>query len=451
MRRAIDGYAAWAADSRPLASLIFFILSGGRHIADSFPVPQILGAIALSATEIAFSRQYLPGAPWLGTVCALFISGNPFLLQNLSYHFDSVFMCLSVGLAAAPFLTGAFGISLAGGAVAVAASLLTYQASISIFFMLCAAEIVFGLMSSDSAQNIIQRLVVRVGQIAFGALAFLLIKHAIASPDEYAAAHSALNFSGNWALVTASNFDRFLDVISQGTGGGLFWAMKFTGIVLGLSAMVAIITSGTGTARVIGAILLLLAIPALAIAPLCVLKSPVFMVRVLLSLGFIPALYGAFIFRGGVKLSGRIVVILGAISLFYTIQITAIYAAAARSQALYENDIANNLADDIFSVSQDHPIKNYYFVSFIPIDKAAQSAEIALPLVGQLVFPYFESWSDNPFLVMDHHDVTLPSGSGPKDPGIICKFDLLKRNRYYDLRYTSGTLVVDFGKTGACP
>ncbi|CZX51662.1 glucosyltransferase domain-containing protein [Enterobacter hormaechei] len=135
--RVMDGYYGWENEGRPLASLVIYILNFGRILTDISPLSQLI-AIALAVGSCSIiGRDVLKKSPVVSAIATSPLFIFPFFIQNLSFRFDSVTMCLSIFILCIPFIAFS-GRSAASSALitflSVQSSLLTYQASLPVFY-----------------------------------------------------------------------------------------------------------------------------------------------------------------------------------------------------------------------------------------------------------------------------------------------------------------------------
>ncbi|ECZ7785283.1 TPA_asm: hypothetical protein G4J95_003817, partial [Salmonella enterica subsp. enterica serovar Java] len=96
--RSLYGGLGWSGNGRPLADVIFYVINFGIPITDSSPLPLILGLTAL-VISLVYIRDYLFGNDYItAALCFMMIIANPFFIENLSYKYDSLTMCLSVAI-----------------------------------------------------------------------------------------------------------------------------------------------------------------------------------------------------------------------------------------------------------------------------------------------------------------------------------------------------------------
>ncbi|HHT3723684.1 TPA: glucosyltransferase domain-containing protein [Citrobacter freundii] len=102
MGRLSLGYG-WDGDGRILSNIITEALSFGNGIISTFPYSTLLSSAILVfagaiVAEMLFENKYLRN------ISSLFIVTSPFMLENLSYRYDSILMAISVLFAVIPFI-----------------------------------------------------------------------------------------------------------------------------------------------------------------------------------------------------------------------------------------------------------------------------------------------------------------------------------------------------------
>ncbi len=91
--------SSWYWDARPLMAFIVEFFNLGAPVFDVSPLTQILGAAILALALTLFSRKYFSDYSIPSTIlCSMMFIISPFFLENLSYHFEALGMCLSLVL-----------------------------------------------------------------------------------------------------------------------------------------------------------------------------------------------------------------------------------------------------------------------------------------------------------------------------------------------------------------
>ena len=129
--------ATWYRDGRPVMALLIEILSSGELIMDVSPLPLVLGILAIAYALTCFAKKYLSDYnSWQVVLCLLTFCISPLFLENLSFKFESLGMCISLALFlflfSLPESTGNKTLIFAAFATTTTV-LLTYQASIGAF------------------------------------------------------------------------------------------------------------------------------------------------------------------------------------------------------------------------------------------------------------------------------------------------------------------------------
>ncbi|MFC3902966.1 Glucosyl transferase GtrII [Acinetobacter marinus] len=95
--RAAGGYYNWGGDFRPFADWLYYLLGLGRRFTDLTPLPQIISLLFLYLIVSHYVNNFFDTwknfEGWL-VFSPIFLS--PFLLSNLYFRYDSLFMMLAV-------------------------------------------------------------------------------------------------------------------------------------------------------------------------------------------------------------------------------------------------------------------------------------------------------------------------------------------------------------------
>jgi hypothetical protein len=100
--RIINNYYNWSTDYRPLADFIYYIIGFSFEVIDTFPLNYIFQIIILiffvswiSEKIIHIYKLEVESKNYV-TLSIFFVLFNPFFLQNIYFHFDSIIMLISV-------------------------------------------------------------------------------------------------------------------------------------------------------------------------------------------------------------------------------------------------------------------------------------------------------------------------------------------------------------------
>lgn len=144
--RVIIGNYLWTVVGRPLADVVMIALNFGLPLTDLAPLPQIAAlSMMLYCCYLLFLLLDTPRVPAAATAMAssLFLF-QPFFLQNISYHFDSFPMALSILCAtvAGTFRHRNHWLALAVPVVLLLASFCLYQAAFNVYISICIIRLI---------------------------------------------------------------------------------------------------------------------------------------------------------------------------------------------------------------------------------------------------------------------------------------------------------------------
>ena len=95
--RAAGGYYNWGGDFRPFADYLYYIIGMGRNFTDLTPLPQLLALSLLYYTYKIYIKKFRSEKIDIPILLVFLpIVWNPFLLSNLYFRYDSIFMLLAI-------------------------------------------------------------------------------------------------------------------------------------------------------------------------------------------------------------------------------------------------------------------------------------------------------------------------------------------------------------------
>jgi len=149
--RVLNGYYDWQNNGRPLASAIVYLVNFGNRLTDISPLAQMLSIFLCAAFCAIISSDVIRKSALISVVASSFLFTSPLFIQNLSFRFDAITMCFSIFILIVPFIKEIrisplrFYIA---SFLCVHASLLTYQASIPVYYAcLCIVQVTDQRMS----------------------------------------------------------------------------------------------------------------------------------------------------------------------------------------------------------------------------------------------------------------------------------------------------------------
>jgi hypothetical protein len=181
--RLIGGVYGWVGEGRPLTAFLMMVLNLFGPMADIAPIPQLAGISLLAYTTVWIARRFEIESPLQAALAAFPLGGSPFFLENLSFRFDSLGMCLSIVLALIPALLlqelnwKSWGI----GALSLLASLSFYQTGINAFLVFSVTEIVFAQFKGVPFRCLSRLAFLRFLQLIGGLVTYVIIARFIVS------------------------------------------------------------------------------------------------------------------------------------------------------------------------------------------------------------------------------------------------------------------------------
>ncbi|MXV45050.1 hypothetical protein GS501_08355 [Saccharibacter sp. 17.LH.SD] len=187
---------SWLHDHRPFAYLLELVL-GPLSVIDISPLFQVLGIFVLCGS-ITFLYETWKNQIHIPLISLSFIVCQPFFIENLSYRYDSFFMCVSMSLALCPFFMeriygrGSLKLYLAEYFF-VFLFLNTYQPAINFYFSICLFEAIILLVKGTYLRSIAMQLGKRVFIAILSVATFVCETHLFFKKShEYVAEHSEL-------------------------------------------------------------------------------------------------------------------------------------------------------------------------------------------------------------------------------------------------------------------
>lgn len=439
MRRSLTGLG-WKYDGRHFASFMMSKLTGGGRISDFFPYSIIFSAVIFALTGYLISLILRLETKSRLKFSALIFLINPFLLENLSYRWDSLPMAISVCAVVVPFLFidswRRFSIA---SLIGITITMFTYQASVVVFPLLAVLILIKKCLDGDDLSKI-----GRLTLVMFCAFVLSLVVYKIVSV--------------------------FLPVLSQGERGVtvfgaekpfnellrntlLSWHLikdgfsRYFTILAALSALLAIwayIRFSKSSERFINkALILPLVVVVFILMPsvLLFLKDSWIVPRVLIGFPFIVYLLLLFIARWEQK----IISVLSILFVFVSLPLISSYAGALKSQHSLEVSVVEKITQTI-----DVDNKTIVFNGELQYSPETYVALEKYPLLVRLVPSYLKDdwmWGEMVFNKATNYMYAPKFVYGEERRSLLEKMNSLPivgETYYYTLRADSTSIVVDF-------
>jgi hypothetical protein len=393
--RSIHGYARWEKAGRPLATWMTGLLNLQRpwdprpHLIDISPLPQLLALASLAAAAALLFLKLFPEKDRdISAIIVVFpLIGSPYLIENLSFKFDSFSMALALSLSViAAFKIRGNIADIFIGSLLIVAALSLYQAAVNAFIGTTGLLLLSRYFEEDRRDT---------PSLANNALKFatasviykVLILHNFFVPNRYASLHSEL-ISFHWgnAHVLFNNIKDINQVIFE------FFSQA---PILTISALISsgalmcyiLYHSDAGWNRIfISRVLTVLGGVFLVISSIygasIFLKVPVIVPRTMM--GFtIVLVFLFYCYRQTFCRLHPLLKIGFALPLLYMFVISYGYAAATRQQGIYDRFLVSSFLSDLEEVGFS-PENYLVFDGRQPISPVLKNSS-RLKIIGRLV------------------------------------------------------------------
>lgn len=461
--RSIEGYAGWSRNGRPVADLIFYILSFGSPLTDISPLPQIFATIILSMavylTAVKFvgnSDKFLPVA-----ILACFpIAISPFYLENMSYKYDAFPMSMSVFCALFPFIIewkSKLYMFLACS-VSVLLTLCMYQASINVYVIFTVIYVLHQFKRKRDVDGLISIAVSASAMVISYILYSVLIAPKFLKGD-YNIEHSQISSFGISELTAAvsKNSSTFIYVLNSSITLPLLLLVACS-VALATLSIIKLCRDGnhSNTAIRLSRSIVIIISPVVVVlmiaGPMLLLKSAVVSSRVFVAFGAVIIYFNLL----AIWLFGEKKKTMGAIFFlyfFYFIGASYSYGNALNNQEKYENSVITTLISDI----NHYGLSNSRYITFngvMPVSPVGRLAIKKYPFMSHLIHPTINNRWAWGVRQLQHFDVKMDFNSPEYQSSLkdsICKLQLMSESNSYKLYYDkfTDTVVVDLNKS-AC-
>lgn len=397
--RSLRGYTGWEGNGRPLASLLAVILSDGKPLMDISPWIQIASVIILDYSLVLFVKRYIPKATAFGILCVASCSYlNLFLLENLSYKYDSFGMMVALSifliLYSLPVCFSTLKTILLS-VFAVFISFSIYQAAIGAYISLAILEYMYLLYIRKNWRNRIHCLFSRLFAVLTGGILYkLLVADIFVAKDGYSNMHSSfIN------VLTVEGLQRVYVNLT------VFWNMfKVYASTLGILGILLVFVLCIGLGHIayslwkhrdefirtkIVSVVTVLFLPFLlilaSVIALAFLNSPVFVPRVMLSFTIFTLFIGFVIYY--LSEVRKVFLAIAAFILISILSFSSSYGNLLNRQERMDSLIATYIVYDMNTIEaqQGKKIDKVAFIGHSPKSQELLLAEKKRPLFNMLV------------------------------------------------------------------
>lgn len=447
--RSLTGYTGWSTNGRPLAELIMKLINFGGPLNDLSPLPLIIGLSALSYCLVKYSSSLFGEHHSKSVVATSFVFiCNPFLLESLSYKFDSLPMLLSAASIITAFSLKGKGFSNYILAITLLiSSMCFYQATIASFVSLTIIEVILKKIKGDKNTTLIKVISSRVSQLI---IAYALYSKAI-SPHfitgYYNVHHSEIikiNSEGFGQFITnAKAFINLMGDYFSSIPSVLLFAYL---IIFALSSAVISIRSNESSKLNISFNFLLCLFSALALfclsfIHLCILQSPVFSPRVLISFSpFIMFISIVIVMAANNKKTSLIILMP---FLIFSYSYSYSYGNAMKSQKQFEYFISENIVSKLSFFDE---IKTYSIIGVMPRSPASVMSADKHKLFYRLIPVYLrDNWMWGG-VMLSHLGLNAKQTDFTGKQHEICKYEILDKNVFFEIRKNNTLAYIIFKK-----
>ena len=350
-QRIYYGYAGWTANGRPLADLIFSLISPGFGILDIYPMGQILNIFVVAYIAYLFNKKYYLGIV-TSSLVAISLICHPFYLENLAYRFDSLTMAMAIFFSACPFIVKIESIVLKFlfSTLCVFAALSIYQISINVFLCFFSMHIIIS-ENKYSLIELIKKILFYASATIFGGVTYLMSSKFFVSGTYSKNLSQPIDLSSGILTSLMKNISRVSnmnDSITSGSGFNIY-VMPF--IIIFFISLLSLVIKNRRNASSLFSITISASIIALVYKGgiLLLLNHPVVFPRTGMGLGGVLAFMVVVV---SISIPKKKIFLLPyktslALMLFYFSTISYTYANSLHQQQLMQKRITDELTEII--------------------------------------------------------------------------------------------------------
>ncbi|MGS6177864.1 glucosyltransferase domain-containing protein [Enterobacter sichuanensis] len=448
--RAILGYLSWSDNGRPFADIIMTSINFGTIISDISPLTQILGVASLFLVVVFLTSK---GSLDItkSVLCSLCIISSPFMMETLSYAYDSLPMLLSISFIFLAFLlkTDSTPISFAWHCLCIVLSMCLYQASMGIY-------VILALLCYIENENLDFNGFRALLSNAVSLIVSYVVYSKIIAPRFISGGYSIkrsemIQLTSSDAIPSIiSNIEKYIGFIKLGYPTP-FLIVTAVVIVLGfygLCVRAYTFFSRKNKSTIIASAITLLspiAIAFMAIVPLSILAHPPLMSRVLMVVGAGAMFMMYYSLRCAGKYKNIISLCASFVFLSYSYSTIYAYGNAQARQKDFESYAIGLMQNDISAHSEVDVFDMYGSIPASPVSALIVSQH---PIMSWLVLSnitFRDEWRTNITLKNYRFQATYKPGSYGNDiKNPTCKNMIRRFNGIYTLFKYNGVLLFNF-------
>lgn len=451
--RSTLGYRFWWEDGRPLSDILMSVLMFSGTMADIAPAPLIAACAMLSWVFYRFGKEFFNGNGLFLLPLSFLI--NPFIVEVLSYRFDSLTIMASAVLSFVFLFTLSKKLHLdfLVKVALVVGVMCLYQASVNIILIFISLLFFYDIYKLNQPQEVVKLSVVRVLSVFLGLLVYMKVILPLTLQSEHSANHPRV--SADLLNTVSSNLSSYYSYIQEvllPNGIGQIILPVLFAVSLLSAAVISLRylkqqKSNLGVFVFIIAFIIVLVTPLATIGSLLPLDNPmVRFSRLYIAVGAY-ILFVFFLLTLACKERKWPSLVVLPLYL-YMLVFTCAYANASKHQNAIDKQIIDSIKES--TAEFDYNSNYIIFNGEPPRSSVLTNSAKNFPLLDALVVSYFGNW------IWAYNYMGM-NGLKQMDPGFnseivnksiagFCNYKTLKETQDYNLYHESKNIVVDFSK-----
>lgn len=433
--RSVNGYFMWSWDGRPLADLFIYIINMGGELTPISPFSYVISILVCSFTCFIISKLIIEDTTLPATMAVTILFISPFYLQNLSYNYDSVTMCIAIMLCAIPYITKRQKHSIILSFIFPCAALMTYQAAIPVFFALAILSCI--MANSDVERRIIfYRCVSASLSVVFYVIAIAPLF--VRGPYSKTKA-SLIDVNSTMVSSVIGNLKNLISLIGSLTD--YTWIISFSAcFTLLLTTIILLLLKKGGGFWKYFSILSSTGLFAATSLMFFLIKNPVYMPRVMIwfnALCMVACVSSCLI----KSINYRIRLFIVGIPFVYCIVSANNFYNAAKLNKEKQLSIASSIYSDTRQISDSSKIIIYWGAQSSPAEARIRER---FKFIKQILNSDYGWWNVSEYLNAEYPTLQVLRGRGDFTRSDYCGIVLKKWNGYYTITKKDENTIVIF-------
>lgn len=388
------GYAGWSGFSRYSSTFLAHGIHADNYLTNIAPLPQILAAVIFAISSVILislvSGKEIFKEKWTKWILKLIavtpLALCPYMLECLSYQYDSVYMALSVFFATMPFIfyrqeKWKFILASVIGILGVCT---TYQVSIGIYPMI----VIFLMLKDWNDKKIKNKEIVK--NVAISAVIFLItlvvFQKFLMRPQDMYVSNEIPGISEFFPTVF-KNLGHYFELLF--TDFRILWLVLIALIIIGFVVLYVIKSKRNKILAVLMALFGVAAMGVMAYLFYAALEQPLYTTRAMYAIGAFIAIMGVYVASGIKK---ELILALPVVVLawcFFSFSFT--YGNALKEQDTFRNIQINMVISDLNQLN-DGKMRKIQVVGQIDFAPAVKhTPEREYHILRRLLKPSFET------------------------------------------------------------